>query len=509
MTLFNKLFKRSRKSSRPNSRTNIAENEPTTAIVLNKAGGEAYDLTNEMKLVSILLTSMMQDAYYRSAKETLNELVATLPKVNAEFAAKAAIYARTKFGMRSISHVLTGELAPFASGKTWAKAFYDRIVYRPDDMLEILAYYKQRNGNGKIRKIPNAMRKGFAAAFDRFDGYQIAKYRGERHEVKLVDVVNLVHPIPTERNEAALKALIANELKSVDTWEARLTEAGQLANTDKEKAILKAAAWRDLIERHRLGYFALLRNLRNIKADAPKALDAALEMLVDKRLIKKSLVLPFRYLTAYKQFNDVFGADRKIRKALNKAIEISCANIPKMENTLVAIDNSGSMQGACRSMSGYSYVEIAAIFGILLAKRSNADLMEFGTTARYINYDLDANVLKFGQSFSSLNKVGHGTNFHAIFEKVGKRRYDRIIILSDMQAWMGTGAPMKAHISYMNRSGANPYIYSIDLAGLGSIGFHSPRVLKLAGFSEKIFDTMKNMELDRHALIREIEDVVI
>jgi hypothetical protein len=40
-------------------------------------------------------------------------------------------------------------------------------------MKEILAYYLQNCG----KKIPNSMKKGFAKAFDKFDGYQLAKWK--------------------------------------------------------------------------------------------------------------------------------------------------------------------------------------------------------------------------------------------------------------------------------------------------------------------------------------------
>lgn len=135
-------------------------------------------------------------------------MIELLAKNDAEFAAKAAIYARTKFGMRSITHLLAGELAKYATGKEWAKSFYEQIVYRPDDMTEIMAYYF----NTQKLKLPNAMKKGFAAAFDKFDGYQLAKYRNANKDLKLVDVVNLIHPKPTDRNREALTLLVKNEL---------------------------------------------------------------------------------------------------------------------------------------------------------------------------------------------------------------------------------------------------------------------------------------------------------
>ena len=136
--------------------------------------------------------------------------------------------------------------------------------------------------------------------------------------------------------------------------------------------------------------------------------------------------------------------------------------------------------------------------------------MEFGDTARFINYNLNTSVMEFGASFSGNNKVGHGTNFHAIFEKATKR-YERIVIFSDMQGWApsayGYNDIAKAQMDYKCRTGANPFIYSFDLSGYGSLQFPEDKVFALAGFSEKTFDLFKLLEADRQALVNAIEAV--
>lgn len=142
-------------------------------LTTNLAGGKAYTQSEEMAFLSLILTSFVNDQFYRTDSETLVELRRLLVKVDPEFAAKACIYTRDKFGMRSISHALAAELAKYLSGKEFAKNFYDKIVIRPDDMMEILAYYNENCGN----KIPNSIKKGFAKSFDKFDGYQISKWR--------------------------------------------------------------------------------------------------------------------------------------------------------------------------------------------------------------------------------------------------------------------------------------------------------------------------------------------
>ena len=81
------------------------------------------------------------------------------------------------------------------------------------------------------------------------------------------------------------------ELKSKDTWESKLTQAGKEAKTDEEKAELKSQAWAELVGTGKIGYFALLRNLRNIFEQADETTRAqALVLLQDEKRIRKSLV---------------------------------------------------------------------------------------------------------------------------------------------------------------------------------------------------------------------------
>ncbi len=470
----------------------------------NKAGGEAFVQSPKMQLASILLTSFAQDQFYRSSKDTFKELIALLSKVDARFAAKAAIYARNRFNMRSITHVLAAELAAYASGQVWAKDFYNQIVNRPDDMLEIAAYYFNMGG----KTLPNAMKKGFAKSFDRFDEYQIAKYRGDNKSVKLVDMVNLVRPIPTQKNASALQALVNGTLRNQNTWEAKLTQAGQKAENKEDLSKKKAEAWSSLINNNKLGYFALLRNLRNIAIQSPNVLKKALVQLNDANRIKKSKVLPFRFLTAFDTIknSNIENADkRNIMKALNDAFELALSNVPVFEGrTLVVVDDSGSMTWGKESM-GKKPIEIAAIFAAMLYKSNDADLMRFSDSAAYIKPYFGDAALSIANRIIKKATAG-GTNFQSIFEKANQA-YDRIIILSDMQAWVNYNVPTDVFNKYKKRYGTNPYIYSFDLNGYGSLQFPENKVFALAGFSDKVFDLMSLLETDRNALVNEIEKV--
>lgn len=481
-----------------------------TTKTTNLAGGEAFTEDARTEFVSMLLTSLVQDQYYRKAEDGLKRMRELMDTLDPVFAAKAAIYARDKFNMRSISHAVAGEIALRVSGKEWTKNFLDKVVVRPDDILEIVAYYFA-NG-GKVET--NAMRKGLGRALGRFDEYQIAKYLTDVKDLNLIDAVNIFHPKSTE----ATAKLMTGALKhsSADTWEQGMQELGRKAENADQREEMKGQVWTRLLKEHKIGYMAVLRNLRNIMEQAPDAVDMACEFLTNDKAVHNSRVLPFRFYTAYKEFAHLNGpAARKIQDALGKALDISVANMPDFgENTLVAIDHSGSMDAEMSDKSKAKRFEIGALFGIALAKKSNADVIYFGDTAKYYNVRSDS-VLSQIELLESYNQgwgssdnhfVGHGTNFQAVFE-AANRKYDHIFFFSDMQAWVGGGQPGAQFRAYNGRYDVQPKVYSFDLAGYGSLQFPQSNVACVAGFSDKVLDVLKKLDVDRNALVKEIEEI--
>lgn len=460
-------------------------NETKKTDVRNLAGGKAYKESNEMQLASLLLTSFGYDKYYQTEKEIFNRLERLIAVCDKEFVAKAIIYARKQFGMRTITHMASSIFAKYAGGTEWGSRFFDKVVNRVDDMTEIVACHLSRK-----QKLTNAMKKGFASALCRFDDYQLAKYKGEGKSVKLVDLVNLVHPKESERNNGAIGRLINGELKSFDTWESELSAAG-----DDIEA--KKAVWNRLLDENKLGYFALLRNLRNIIQLNDETLkDKALKALLNESAIKKSLVLPFRFSTAY---NEMAKIDSDAMRAISRACEIACANVPKLEGkTLIALDVSGSMS-MCK------VDEIASLFTAILLKSNNCDLMTFADYAEYRRVNPDDSVMTIK---NAIKYSCGGTNFPSVFKNANKK-YDRVILLSDMQSWMESYySPKHFYEEYKRRFNApDCKFYSFDLAGYGTMQMPQQDVYCLAGFSDKIFDIMKLVETDKNALINAIKAV--
>lgn len=464
-----------------------ATNNKTTNI----AGGTAYKMTPELTLVSALLTSFLEDKFYEKGADRITAIKEAITHVDPLFAAKAALYARNEFGMRSVSHVAAAEIAATVKGEQWTKRFFDKIVHRPDDMMEILAYYYSNYGKNE----PAAMRKGFAAAFTRFDEYQLAKYRGSSKSVKLVDIVNLVHPA----NSEAIAKLVRDELRNADTFEAKLSKAGQ---SDDDGA--KREAWSELVTSGKLGYFALLRNLRNIIEDAPEVVNLAVEQLKSEKQIRKSLVLPFRFLTAYEEISKISGPEAKrVLVGLSEALDISASNLPKFDGeTLVAIDKSGSMNG--------DPMRIACLFGAMMVKSSHADVILWDDSATVVNLNPADSMLTLAQQIASSIGIMGGTNINVPFQ-TATRNYNRILILTDEQSWghslYGNGSGPQALQAYKTRTGANPMVYNWDVQGHGTLQFPENQVAVLAGWSDKVFDIMKLVETDKKALVNTIKAI--
>jgi uncharacterized protein with von Willebrand factor type A (vWA) domain len=222
-------------------------------------------------------------------------------------------------------------------------------------------------------------------------------------------------------------------------------------------------------------------------------------MLTDEKRIRTSLVLPFRYTTAIEEIRKL-NADgtRAVLEALNQAVGIALSNVPKFTGkTLVALDVSGSMGGRP--------IAIGALFATVLVKTNNADLLLFDDVARYETLNPRDSTLTIADQIKT-RATGGGTNFHAIFD-AANRAYDRIIILSDMQGWIGQHTPTKTFEKYKRKRKTNPRIFSFDLQGYGTLQFPQPEVYCLAGFSEKTFDIMQMLERDKQALIHQIEAV--
>jgi hypothetical protein len=506
--------------------------QPTITPVVNHQGGTGYKYDPKSELVAILATGL-DNKFYEKAGERENRLanvIAEVAKKDKTFAAKALVYARTVMGQRTATHFGAVELAKVLSGDSLGSRFFSKrdrkenrggIIYRLDDMLEIAACYQARNpGKG----FSNAIKRGFKAALEAADEYELAKYQASNRDLSLVDIVNLVHPKPSKKMAPAFAKLMKGELKQFNTVEDKNTKAGQevalhvkegrLSKKEAEKVLKEAKEdnYAELIQTRKIGYLALLRNLRNIlKTDAkPELIKSACELLTDKKLIKQSLVFPHQIDLALEIMLDEFGVSkaRPFIKALNDAYELAIPNLSELfpaGKTAVVFDSSGSMStpialvsGGSRKNGSESAIAKASLIAATLAKGIGADVFHFANSTQAIKFNpLDTvNTLK-NQFLRKQGEVGYGTEFGSILRML-KTDYDRIFVISDMQSG-GT-----------DLGKTNAHVYSINIAGYGTTSIKpGSKVYQLFGYSADIYELVKQVEVNPLALIEEINKIEI
>lgn len=504
--------------------------------VINYMGHKAYKNSPKMELVNATISTFIENSYYEKGEKRLTRITELIQKIgdkDPEFVAKLALYIRGEAHMRSSFHAIVGELSRVHRGDDLIARVIAKGAERPDDLTEILGYI------GK--PVPNQVKKGIAKAMQKFDEYQLGKYRGNNKEFSLTDAMRMFHPVPPQGKDELYEKISLGKLRSKNTWERRLSGGEN-----------KGAVFKDLLQNKELGYMALLRNLRSIlQADDPDTITLVAEYLANENAVKGSKQLPFRFLSAYDAiypstvkgvaptgslvFEKDSDAASLLLEALNKAIGYSVQNIPSLPGrTLILSDNSGSMRGdshgssAVSAYSSRTTADIANLFSVLYWLRAeNTSIGLFGDRlvqpklnrekSIFENYDI---VNSQAKRCGPLTEQGIFDAFSDLIDS--KRKVDRIVVFSDMQigngatsnrGWYGTamhsttapGTFNKLYQKYMSMF-PDTYVYSVDLRGYGTTVFGS-NVLELSGWSDKIFDVMQLMETDKDAFIKKIEAI--
>lgn len=307
-------------------------------------------LTPEQALRRSVMSNLLwEDEFYEDGESIAARISENATKVSPAALARIAVEARTDFNLRHVPLLLLSKLAQVGSGSALVSNAIEQTIQRADELAEFLAVYAKVNGvapNKLKGKISHQVRKGLARAFTKFDAYQLAKY-DRAGAVRLRDALFLCHAKPKDAEQAALwKKLVAQELPTPDTWEVALS-----TGADKKETFER------LLREGKLGYLALLRNLRNM-----------VEAKVDRDLIAKSIaarkgadrVLPFRFIAAAKHCPDM-------ESALDEALANSLANGVQLSGrTIIVVDISGSMGSVLSARSEMTRMDSACALAIIL-----------------------------------------------------------------------------------------------------------------------------------------------
>ncbi len=484
--------------------------------VINYEGAAAYRLSPEWELYTTAVTSALSDGFYETASDRLKRLRELIALNDPEFVAKLAAYTRRRMNMRSVALVMAVELAKVHSGDDTVRKMVSQVVQRADEITELLAYYQLANGRKgtkKLNRLSKQLQSGLQDAFNRFDEYQFAKYNRET-EVRLRDALFLVHPkAKDESQQLIFNKIVNNELETPYTWETELSALGQTKfASEKERKAAVCAKWEELIDSGKVGYMALMRNLRNIlDADVSKKhIKKVCETLAGAHEVRRSKQLPFRFLAAYREITAVKSKySGRVLEALESAVAVSAENIRGFDedtSVLIACDVSGSMQRAVSPRSKILAYDIGLMLTMLLKSRCrNAVTGMFGDRWKIINVPRSGILQNVNLFYKREGEVGYATNGHLVIEDLIARheRIDKVMLFTDCQLWNTRGNNTIAN-AWKRYKAFSPdsKLYLFDLSGYGNtpLNILQEDVHLIAGWSDKVFDILAALDNGGDAL---------
>jgi 60 kDa SS-A/Ro ribonucleoprotein len=394
----------------------------STGIIAGRKTDAAGRYTHEQLLRRVVMVNLLwESTYYQSADQIMQQIETLIPKVAPEIIANLAVETRFEQRLRHTPVYLALMLYKHHGGAGVADVLA-KICTRPDMTIDALAMLPHVLGRKNIKPIPNAIKKGLAKAFDQYDAYQMAKYKRSKHAISLIDVVNLIHPIPTQRNAQALQALVDGTLSAPDTWETQLS-----AGADKK------ATFTRLIEQNKLGALAMLRNMRNMR-EAGVSRKIIIQGL---KQINSKWLTPLNFLAA--QRNAV-----PYTAQIEAAMARSFANYTIKGTTILAVDVSGSMGNLTSKTSRFSRLDLAFALAALAGYIFEDLILVFtagNDSSRTGKHILWSNSKGFN-IFKSHDQIGREVGYGGIFthqlcewlksEGLAKDA-DRLVVLSDSQ----------------------------------------------------------------------------
>jgi TROVE domain len=371
-------------------------------------GAPARQISPELQLRrSVLACLLWESQFYEDGVEIAGRIAELVPRVAAEKVAALAAEAREQMKLRHAPLALVREMARHKTHRHLVSETLATIIQRADELAEFVAIYWK---DGRV-PLSGQVKKGLAAAFPKFDEYQLAKY-DRSGPIKLRDVLFLCHAKPRDRAQALVwKKLIWGRLATPDTWEVALSSGAD-----------KRQAWQRLLAEDKLGALALLRNLRNMK-EAGVEEESVLSAL---RSMSTARVLPFRFMAAARYAP-------QWEEALEQAMLKCVAGTEKLPGkTIVLVDVSGSMMAPLSRRSEMQRTDAAYGLAVLLREIGEKvsvysfsdDLVEVPARRGFALRDaVDAsqrhNSTQLGKAVEELNRDG---------------RYDRLIVITDEQA---------------------------------------------------------------------------
>ncbi|AWB43479.1 TROVE domain-containing protein [Paenibacillus sp. CAA11] len=480
---------------------------------MNRENYPAYTRSVEEQYLQMLLTNTMSNTFYADQQELLEEsagLHQEMAHSNPDFMAKALVYARSEgfmrlqplFGLAVLSGIRPDLFA----------LIFLKIVRIPSDLFDFLTILKGL-GRGEGGR---AVKRQIGRFLSMTTEYWAMKYNGRGRGYSLGDAIATAHPKPADLKQQALfrylrgheanlgllpqvEALEKLKLSSSEEESIGWIERGKLPYEAVTGAIKPTRAiWEALL--HQMPTFALLRHLNTLQRagvlDQQENMEYAISRLTDAASLKKAKILPFRFVTAFRQVEHA-----EIRDALREAVDLTFDNLPELSGrTAIFLDISGSMTG--------QYLEIGAVFALALYKKTNGNSL-------FWLFDTQVEDAKPSRRDSILSQAERirargGTDTGAPVRKLLKegQKVDQIIIITDEQ--QNSGSPFYRELErYRAKMGRDVKAFIVDISPYRSamVPSQDPNTFYIYGWSDSVLSFIAQAQQGYGAMTQRVSSM--
>lgn len=483
---------------------------------LNDAGGLAFSNTKKAALAQLVSVGTFRDGFYLKDEEQFKNLKDILDSLlnkpnGTEFVAKCCIYSYEYGKMKEMPAFLAAWLSIH-------------------DLENFKIVFKRVINNGKmIHNFVKYMRSGIVGrkSLGTVPKDCVKNWIGEQSTLTLLnasvgtspslaDIIRMVHPKAKTEQENELfrfilgfdydinklpqqvQQLIAFRKGEIETAPPVRMElfTGNKLTQNQWVELAKNISWNGL--RQNLNTFerqGVFKDEENEKLLANK--------LNNSEMVEKYNIFPYQLYSTWANIHN-----RTFKNVLEKLIEISLKNVPNFKGKKLALfsDVSSSMLSPITghkqgSSSSISCGEVAGLF-LTSLKVANPDAIVklFNTKIIHCSDILSENVF---ETIKNIKKtLNGGTSCHVCFDYLLKKKevVDYIIMMSDNESWFiknsnyGSNKVLTKSLweKYKEKINPNAKLICIDLIPNTTIQVkNDPDVLNIGGFSESIFDVIK------------------
>jgi 60 kDa SS-A/Ro ribonucleoprotein len=490
------------------SQATVSKKVTKVTNTVNHAGGTAYSLSDKAALAQLALTGCFNGTYYVSDKEQLNKVLELANKLDPQYVAKLAVYARQEGLMKDMPAVLAAVVA--GKDSNLLGQIFSRVIDNPKMLRNFVQVI--RSGATGRKSLGTRPKKLIQDYLENLTDDQVFK-ADVGNDPSLEDIIKLVHPKPKNKQRSALYGYLLDKeynkrdlcklVKQFESFKQDMT--GEIPDVPFQKLTalpLTKAHWSQIAEN--ATWTQTRMNLNTFERHGvfgdTKLTNLIAERLQNVELVERAKVFPYQLFTAFLNVEDKIPA--KVKLALQKAADLALANVPEFDGKVyVMVDTSGSMGSPVTGNRGsvttkMRCIDVAALVAAaILRKNPDAEIIPFDTSVHKHNLNPLDSIMTNAQTLSAFG--GGGTDCSIALESVNRRngKGDLVIYVSDNESWVNSNRYRStATMTEWNKFRVhNPKakLVCIDITPSTTTQAHDrDDILNVGGFSDQVFDVI-------------------